>query len=182
MDLQQINDLFTKFGQDGVAEMQKNLKRKITRTDAQGNRYATDTIATKKLFNSLRYEVHEDLFGIEMNIYGTKYWRNADGGTPAGTPTSPQAITAWLTGKQQNSGYPFQVLNPTVFAIRVASRIKKSGTLAPPSRFASDAIDNLNKEVLAANIPEKIGLSLTAEGRKLADLSNKIVKILNVSI
>lgn len=182
MELQDISELFSKFGAKGVAEMQKNLKRKITRTDALGNKYNTDTIATKKLYNALRYTVTQELFGVELNIYGTKYWRNADSGTPAGTSVHPNAILAWLSAKQKNSGYPFQVLNTTVFALQVSRRIKKQGTLTPASRFASDAINNLNKDVLAANIPEKVFVSLSEEGKKLAALSNKLVRILNLSI
>jgi hypothetical protein len=177
MNFDDLRPLLTQIGTDAVSTMQANLKRKIRRVGKLGA-YDTDTIATGKLYKALRYTVQDDLFGIELNVYGTKYWQNADAGTPAGTKVNAPALVAWSQAKAANSGYPMQTLT-IAQAASLSKRIQQSGTLSPPSRFATDAITGLQPAI--DSVPSFASRLVTDEMGRIADLANKLIETLDLN-
>ena len=177
MNFDDLRPLLTQIGADAVKAMQANLKRKIRRVGKLGA-YDTDTIATGKLYNALRYTLQDDLFGIELNIYGTKYWQNADQGTPAGTKVNAPALVAWSQAKAANSGFPMQTLT-LAQASSLSKRIQQFGTLAPPSRFATDAITA--QQTAIDSVPAFASRIVVGEMGRIAELSNKLIETLDLT-
>jgi hypothetical protein len=177
----ELKPLFNVLGKQAVADMQKNLKAKIVRKGAKGT-YNTDTIASGKLYKSLRFDTKASDDGFTFSIYGTDYWKSADSGTPAGTSVSPSAIQKWLNDKTKNSKYPFKVLNSESFAQKVVENIKKRGTLPPASNFATKAMITLNANINNAGINNVVSSIVGERLGKIIDASQKELKPFLISV
>lgn len=112
-----------------IKDMRAGLKKPLRKTGLRGNRYTSNTIATGLLYRSLRTYYLETETRLEIEVRGTRYWREADAGPQPDTPI-PQlsSLSRWLAAKGVE-------MNPK----SLQRKLIRFGPNRPYSRFATDA-------------------------------------------
>lgn len=113
-----------------IKDMRTGLKREIRKQSNTGRRsYTSNTIATGLLYRSLRTVTRTAPGELRIDVLGTRYWREADGGTQPDTPAPALGdLQRWATAKGV-------LLSPRYLRYKLV----RYGANRPFSRFATDA-------------------------------------------